>query len=215
MDLSNFASHLHPNSAPHFEGMVFTKNAVKNPNIIVGDYTYHHSFDAEEALDFEKHWVCYPHPQHRLIIGKFCAIAHGVKFLLQASSHKIDGISTYPFASLMGGWEEKMPFTVFPKKGDTLIGNDVWIGAFAMIMPGVNIGDGAVIGAGALVAKDVEPYTIVGGNPAKLIRRRYDKKTVQILREIAWWDWDIQTIYENCPLIYGCDIEALKKITPR
>lgn len=199
---------LHPMEG--FPQICYIKNAVKNPNIIIGDYTYYD--DPEDSENFERNVLYhYPFTGDKLIIGKFCAIATGVQFIMNGANHKISGISTYPFQIFGNGWDRVMPAPEeFPFKGDTIIGNDVWIGYQSTLMPGVKIGDGAIIAAKSVVTKDVEPYSIVGGNPAQLIRKRFDEETIQLLLEIAWWDWDIEKITRNLEKIIGADIEALK-----
>jgi virginiamycin A acetyltransferase len=148
-----------------------------------------------------------------LIIGKFCALARGIKFIMNGANHKLDGFSTYPFQIFGNGWEKVEPQPAeLPYKGDTIIGNDVWIGYEATIMPGVKVGDGAIVAAKSVVVSDVPPYTIFGGNPAKCIRQRFDDETIRLLLEIAWWNWDIEKITSNLEQIGSADIEALKAI---
>lgn len=193
------------------ERLCFLKNVVKNPNIIVGDYTYYD--DAHGVENFEKnvHYL-FDFIGDKLIIGKFCQIATGITFLMNGGNHVMDGFSTYPFLVFGEGWElgyKKAP--IYPNKGDTIIGNDVWTGYKVTIMPGVKIGDGAIIGSCSVVTKDVLPYSIVAGNPARIVRFRFDEKTIQALMEIKWWDWSIDKIVYNIPNIVNADIEALKK----
>ena len=193
-----------------FPQICFIQNTVSNPNILIGDYTYYD--DPEDSENFERNVLYhFPFVGDRLTIGKFCALARGVKFIMNGANHKIDGFSTYPFAIFGNGWETTDPTPEeLPYKGDTIIGNDVWIGYEAVIMPGVNIGDGAIIAAKSVVTSNVLPYTIVGGNPAKLIRQRFDDAIIQALLEIAWWNWDIAKITRNLEKIVGADIEALR-----
>jgi virginiamycin A acetyltransferase len=188
---------------------VFLKNVIKRSNIIVGDYSYYNAPDAE---DFENKNVLYHYPfsKEKLIIGKFCAIATGAKFIMSSANHKMDGFSSFPFFIFKHGWEKGFDMASLPYKGDTVVGNDVWIGYDATIMPGVTIGDGAIIGAKAVVTKNVPPYTIVGGNPAKVIRARFDGKTVAELQAIAWWNWSREKISRNIPAIIGADLNVLK-----
>jgi virginiamycin A acetyltransferase len=185
----------------------FIKNLIKSPNIIVGDYSYYD--DPIDPENFEKN-VLYNYGSDKLIIGKFCAIATNVKFIMGGANHKLDGISTYPFPIFGNGWETAMNLLIeLPSKGDTAIGNDVWIGYESVIMPGVKIGDGAIVAAKSVVVKDVAPYTIVGGNPASKIKRRFsDEEVVQLLK-IRWWDWEIAKISRNINLIMQGDIQAL------
>lgn len=146
----------------------------------------------------------------RLIIGKFCSIASDVKFIMNGGNHRTDWFTNYPFPVFGNGWEHAMPDS-WPNKGDTIIGNDVWIGYGAMLMPGVQVGDGAIIATGAVVTRNVEPYTIVGGNPAALIRKRFDDAVIQELLQIRWWDWGIQKITRHLPAICGGDLARLRQ----
>lgn len=193
-----------------FPQVCFIKNTVKNPNIIIGDYTYYD--DPDDSENFERNVLYhYPFLGDKLIIGKFCAIARGARFIMNGAFHKMSGISTYPFSIFRSGWESVMPKNgELPFKGDTVIGNDVWIGYDALIMAGVKIGDGAVIAARAVVTRDVGPYEIVGGNPARPIRKRFDDAAINELLKIQWWNWDIEKITGNLPLITSSDIAALK-----
>jgi virginiamycin A acetyltransferase len=145
------------------------------------------------------------------MFGKFCALARGVKFIMNGANHKLDGFSTYPFQIFGNGWEKVMPqLGELPYKGDTVIGNDVWMGYEATIMPGVQVGDGAIIAAKSVVVSRVPPYTVVGGNPARHIRQRFDDEVVQSLLAIVWWDWSIEKITRNLEKIVAADIEALR-----
>lgn len=199
-----------PHPMPGFPQICFIKNVVSNPNIMIGDYTYYD--DLKDSEDFERNVLYhYPFIGDKLIIGKFCALATSVKFIMNGANHKISGFSTYPFNIFGNGWERVMPqLNELPFKGDTEIGNDVWIGYEAVIMPGVKIGDGAIIASKSVVTKDVPPYTIVGGNPAYPLRQRFCDETIQILLEIAWWNWDIEKITRNLEKIVSADIKALK-----
>lgn len=193
-----------------FPQICFIQNTVQNPNIIIGDYTYYD--DPEDSENFERNVLYhFDFIGDRLIIGKFCAIATGVKFIMNGANHKLSGFSTYPFNIFGNGWETVTPVPQeLPYKGDTVIGNDVWLGYEAMIMPGVQIGDGAIVAAKSVVTKDVPAYTIVGGNPAKLIRQRFSDEVVQALLTIAWWNWDIQKITRNLDKIVSADLDALR-----
>jgi len=199
-----------PNSLYPIEGVsrtVYLKNIISNPQIIVGDYTYYD--DPEDVYNFEKNVLyLFEFMQDKLVIGKFCQIATGVRFLMNGANHALDGVSTYPFKVMGRAWSDAP--TNIKTKGNTIIGNDVWIGNSATIMQGVKIGDGAIIGTNALVTKDVEPYTVVGGNPAKVIRKRFDDETIKFLLEFAWWDLEVEEITENLPAIINGDIKALK-----
>ena len=185
----------------------FIKNFVKTPNIIVGDYSYYD--DPVDPEGFERN-VLYNYGSDRLVIGKFCAIATNVKFIMNGANHKLDGISTYPFPIFGQGWEAAMDKLMeLPSRGDTLIGNDVWIGYEALIMPGVKIGDGAVIAARSVVVSDIPPYVVAGGNPARPIKQRFSDSEVAQLLSIQWWDWEIDKITRNIDIIMGSDIRAL------
>ncbi len=190
---------------PGYEKEIYVKPTISNPNIIVGDFTY--NADSE----FESHVThFYPWSKDKLIIGKFCQIASGVEFMMNDANHQMSAVSTFPFYTLEG-WNMESPKTVdMPYKGDTVIGNDVWIGQKAVILPGVHIGDGAIIGAGSVVGSEVEPYTIVAGNPAKPIRKRFDDELIALLEKFKWWDMDIDTVNSLIPLLTSSDIENVK-----
>lgn len=192
----------------NYERLCFLKNIIRNPNIIVGDYTYYD--DMENVHHFERNvryhfdFVC-----DKLIIGKFCMIASDVTFIMNGANHLTDAISTYPFAVFGHGWEHAMEGKQYPHKGNITIGNDVWIGYRATIMAGVTIGDGAIIATNATVTKDVAPYAIVGGNPAMEIRKRFSDEKIGRLLDIKWWDWPIEKITKNVQLLTGNDLEKL------
>lgn len=197
---------------PGHPRMRYIKNHLSRPNIEVGEYTYYD--DPDPFAEFE-HNVLYHYPfiGDKLVIGKFCAIACGTKFVMNGANHKLDGFSTYPFSIFRNGWEKSLPdLSQLPYKGDTVIGNDVWLGFEALIMPGVKIGDGAIVASRSVVVKDVPPYTIVGGNPAKTIRKRFDDDTIATLLEIKWWDWPAEKITENLKAITSNNIESLKRL---
>ena len=195
---------------PNYPNMVLLKNVIKSSNIEVGDYTYYD--DMEDGLNFEKNVLYhFDFIGDKLKIGKFCAIASDVQFIMNGANHKMSGISTFPFNILGGDWKKVTPTAdQLPFKGDTVIGNDVWIGYKSTIMPGVNIGDGAIIAAHSVVTKDVEPYSIVGGNPAKIIRKRFSDSDIERLQQIAWWNWNIEDITKTLRLITDKDIDALE-----
>lgn len=198
---------------PGFPRVCFIKNTVTNPNIVIGDYTYYD--DPVDAEDFERNVLYhYPFVGDRLIIGRYCAIATGVRFIMNGANHKMSGFSTYPFFIFSNGWERVTPSAhEFPMKGDTVIGNDVWIGYESLFLPGVRVGDGAVIAARSVVAADVEPYTIVGGNPARPIRRRFPDEVVALLLQLAWWNRDPAWITAHLEAITGGDLAALRSCT--
>ncbi len=195
-----------------FPQVCYLKNTVKSPNIIIGDYTYYD--DPEDSENFERNVLYhFPFVGDKLIIGKFCAIARATKFIMNGANHKLTGISTYPFQIFGNGWEKVMPAPGdLPYKGDTVVGNDVWIGYDALIMPGVRIGNGAIVAARSVVVSDVAAYTIVGGNPAKPIRQRFEADVIERLEAIAWWDWPIEKITAHLSLIVSADVEALRAI---
>ena len=187
---------------------IYLKNVITNANIEVGDYTMYNDF-VKDPIKFEQNNVLYHYPVNhdRLIIGKFCSIACGTKFLFNSANHALDSLSTYPFPLFSEEWglKPKNVAESWDNKGDIIIGNDVWFGFEAVILAGVTIGDGAIVGARAVVTKDVAPYTIVGGVPAKPIRKRFDAQTIKALLEIRWWDWDEDKIAQNIEAIKsGC-----------
>ena len=192
----------------NYDKLCFLKNIIKNPNIIVGDYTYYDDFDNVD--NFEKNVKYhFDFTGDKLIIGKFCMIASGVKFIMNGANHLTDSLSTYPFAIFGKGWEKAMEGKAYPNKGDIIIGNDVWMGHNATIMAGVKIGDGAIIATNSTVVKDVEPYSIVGGNPANEIRKRFPDNTINKLLKLKWWDWSIEKITENIQNLTDIKIENL------
>lgn len=195
----------------NYDRLCFLKNMVKNPNIIIGDYTYYNDF--ETVTNFEKNVkYLFDFIGDQLIIGKFCMIASDVTFIMNGANHLSNAISAYPFAIFGQDWSDAMEGKSYPTKGNTAIGNDVWIGYNATIMPGVKIGDGAIVAANAVVTRDVEPYSIVGGNPANEIRKRFPQEKVEVLLDIQWWNWDIEKITKNVQLLSGENIDALRII---
>ena len=190
---------------PNCDTVTYVRPTIKNPNIIVGDFTYF------SDIDFEKHVTHhYEFYGDRLIIGKFCQIASGVEFVMNGANHQMNAVSTYPFY-IMEGWEQSVPpLSELPNKGDTVIGNDVWIGQNVTILSGVHIGDGAIIGMNSVVGSDVPPYTIVAGNPARTIRKRFDDELINLMLEFCWWDKSIQEINKLIPLLSCSDLEKVK-----
>lgn len=192
---------------------VYLKHVITDANIKAGDYTMYNDF-VNDPRDFQKNNVLYHYPinRDRLIIGKFCSIACGAKFVFTSANHKLGSLSTYPFPLFFEEWElDKANVTdSWDNKGDIVIGNDVWIGYEAVVMQGVKIGDGAIIGARAVVTKDVPPYTIVGGVPAKPIRKRFSDDVISRLLEIKWWEWPYEKIKENISAIQDGNIYELK-----
>jgi virginiamycin A acetyltransferase len=186
----------------------FLKHFITRPNIEVGDYTYYD--DPRGVERFEEHVLYhFDFIGDRLVIGRFCSIAAETRFIMNGGNHATDWFTTYPFPVFGGGWEVAMPAS-WPHRGDTVVGNDVWIGYGATLMPGVRVGNGAIIATGSVVTKDVEPFAIVGGNPAQRIRYRFDEGTRDALTEIEWWDWDAEKITRNVRAICGGDLDALR-----
>ena len=202
-----------PFPMPAHPRTAYLKNHITRPNIIVGDYTYYD--DPEGVANFEANVLYhFDFIGERLIIGKFCAVATGVKFIMNGANHNIGGFSSYPFPIFGQGWEQNLPPDYqFPTRGDTVVGNDVWLGYDSLIMPGVKIGDGAIVASRSVVTRDVPPYAIVGGNPARVIRARFDAATIMALLEIRWWDWDAARITRNLAAICGTDITRLRNCT--
>lgn len=195
---------LHP--IPGYDREIYVKPAIKNPKITVGDFTY------IADTEFESHVThFYPWSRDRLIIGKFCQIAAGVEFVMNDANHQMNAVSTFPFYTL-AGWDAEAPLpSDMPFKGDTVIGNDVWIGQHAVILPGVHIGDGAVIGAQSVVGSDVAPYTIVIGNPARALRKRFDDELIALLLAFKWWDKSIEEINRLIPILTCGDLRKVRE----
>lgn len=192
---------------------VYLKSVVTNPNIIVGDYTIYNDF-VRDPRGFQEHNVLYHYPvnRDRLVIGRFCSIACGAKFLFTSANHAMKSLSTYPFPIFFEEWglNSADVASAWDNRGDIVIGSDVWIGYEAAVLSGVTIGDGAIIGARAVVTKDVPPYTIVGGVPARHIRRRFDEETIARLMALRWWEWPYERIKENLPAIQSGRMDELK-----
>ena len=208
--MANGPDPANPHPMAGFPDVCFIRNTVKNPQIEIGEYTYFH--DPDDAEDFERNVLyLFPFIGDRLVIGRFCAIARDVRFIMNGANHRMSGFSTYPFDIFAGGWERVRPTPdQLPYRGDTVIGNDVWIGYDAVVMPGVRIGDGAIIAARSVVTSDVEPFTIVGGNPARPLRRRFADDVIAALLEIRWWDWPIERVTRHLEAIVGADLDALR-----
>ena len=191
---------------------IYLKNVITNPNITIGDYTMYNDF-VNDPRDFQKNNVLYHYPinHDKLVIGKFCSIACGAKFIFTSANHTLKSLSTYPFPLFFEEWDlDKADVTdSWDNKGDIVVGNDVWIGYEAVIMSGVTIGDGAIIGTRAVVTKDIPPYTIVGGVPAKPIRKRFADDIVASLLEIKWWEWETEKIKRNISAIQNGYIDEL------
>ena len=189
-----------------YDKEIYVKPTIKNPNIIVGDFTY------IADSDFESHVThFYPWSRDNLIIGKFCQIAAGAEFVMNDANHKMNAVTTFPFYTLEG-WEMNIPDpSEMTFKGNTVIGNDVWIGQNAVILPGVHVGDGAIIGANSVVGSDVAPYTIVIGNPAKVLRKRFDDELIRLLLKFKWWDKSIEEINALIPILTSSDLEKVRE----
>lgn len=183
----------------------FIRNVITAPNIFVGDYTYYD--DADDPTGFERNNVLFNWPEFgdKLVIGRFCQIASGAKFIMGPANHRLHSVTTYPFHVFGGAWERSTPdhLSELPRKGDTIIGNDVWIGRESVIMPGVEIGDGAIVAAYSVVTRDVAPYSVVGGNPARFVKKRFDDEMIDLLLRVRWWDFAPERLAETLPLL--CD----------
>ncbi|PLW76477.1 chloramphenicol acetyltransferase [Cohaesibacter celericrescens] len=193
--------------------VAFLKPLISNPLISVGDYSYFDDPDGPERFESNNVLYHFEFIGDHLVIGKFCAIATGATFIMNGANHAMNGFSTYPFAAMGGGWQEGFDLDSYraQSRGDTVVGDDVWIGRNATILPGVTIGSGAIIAAGAYVSRDVPAYGVVGGNPAKLIRLRFEPDVIDRLMALAWWDWPVEMISEYRSLIQGADIDALEQ----
>ena len=189
-----------------YDKEIYVKPTVQNPNIIVGDFTYIADSDFESHVTHFYEWN-----GDKLMIGKFCQIAAGVEFMMNGANHQMNAVSTFPFYTLEG-WDMEPPaLSDLPLKGDTVIGNDVWIGQNAVILPGVQIGDGAMIGANSVVGSDVAPYAIVVGNPAKVLRKRFDDELIGLLLKFKWWDKSVEEINSLIPILNCSDLEKVRE----
>ncbi len=194
---------LHP--VPGYENEIYVKPTITNPNIIVGEFTYIADTDFESHVTHHYEWN-----GDRLIIGKFCQIAAGVEFVMNGANHQMNAVSTFPFYTLEG-WDMAPPSPAeLPLKGDTVIGNDVWIGQNAVVLPGVKIGDGAIIGANSVVGSDVGAYTIVAGNPAQVLRKRFDEALIELLLNFRWWDKSVEEINALIPILTCGDLDKVR-----
>lgn len=200
-------SHRHPIEGA--ERLGFLKNFITRPNIEVGDYTYYDDPAGVERFE-ENVLYHFEFTGDRLVIGRFCSIAAETRFIMNGGNHATDWFTTYPFPVFGQGWEGAMPES-WPNRGDTVVGNDVWIGYGATIMPGVSIGNGAIVATRSVVTRDVPDFAIVGGNPAEIIRYRFDEGTRTALSEIAWWDWSAEKLTRNVRAICSGDLNALQE----
>lgn len=191
----------------------FIKNVVKAPNISIGDYAYYD--DAVDPTGFERNNVLFNYQEYgdKLIIGKFCQIASGTKFIMGSANHRVSSATTYPFDVFGGLWSEYTPphMEQLLRKGDTIIGHDVWIGRESIIVTGVKIGDGAIVAAYSVVVKDIPPYTVYGGNPAKFMRDRFDDELKNLLLRFRWWDLEPEQLVDILPLLCNPDLAKLKQ----
>ena len=192
---------------PGIKSVTYVKPTINNPNIIVEDFTYF------SDTDFDKHvFHHYDFYKDKLIIGKFCQIASGVNFIMNGANHQMNAVSTFPFY-IFEGWNQQVPpLSEMPNKGDTIIGNDVWIGQNSVILPGVHIGDGAIIGMNSVVGSDIEPYSIAVGNPCKQIKKRFDDELIDILLKLKWWDLSIKEINKLIPILSCSNLSKVKTI---
>jgi virginiamycin A acetyltransferase len=206
---------INPNTLYPLQGydrLCFLKNLISHPQITIGDYTYYDDFETVE--NFRKNVrYHFDFTGDKLTIGKFCMIASGAEFIMNGANHLSEAVSAYPFAIFGGDWSKAMDGKTYPDKGNTTIGNDVWIGYRASILPGITIGDGAVIGAYAVVTRDVEHYSIVGGNPARVVRKRFDDETIKQLLATVWWNWPIEKITTYVNLLTGDVSDFLDAVT--
>lgn len=189
------------------DSVTYIKPTVKSPNIVVGDFSYF------SDTDFESHVTHHYGDFYgdKLVIGKFCQIAKGVEFVMNGANHQMNAVSTYPFYIFEGWKQEVPPLSQMPMKGDTVVGNDVWIGQNATILAGVHIGDGAIIGCNSVVGSDIPPYTIAAGNPAKPVRKRFDDELIKLLLRFKWWDKSIEEINALIPILTCSDLEKVKE----
>ncbi len=201
---------VYPNEA--LRTVCFIRPTITRPNIIVGEYSYYSDETAPEKFE-ERVTHHYPILGDKLIIGKFCAIGSGIEFIMNGANHRMCSATTYPFNLFGHGWEKVTPsLTELPHKGDTVVGNDVWIGQNVTVLPGVHIGDGAVIGANSLVSKDIPPYCIAGGNPCRVIRKRFDDELIGCLLRLRWWDWSAEKIFQNLEALCSGDLSRIREI---
>lgn len=199
----------------HTKRIVFLKSVLSGPNISAGEYSYYDDPDNPESFQEKNVLYHYDFVGDRLDIGKYCALGTGTKFIMNGANHRMDGPSTFPFPIFGEAWAEHMDLlSNLPSNGDTTVGHDVWFGYGATIMPGVKIGNGAIVATGAVVTQDVPPYAIIGGNPAKVIRYRFDETTIARLLELAWWHWPLETVTQNIKSIMAGTVAELAAVSP-
>ena len=201
---------IHPN--PDVPSVCYIKNVITRPTIEIGDYTYYD--DPNGGEDFESHVTHhYDFIGDRLIIGKVCAIGKGVEFIMNGANHRMNSVTTYPFHIFGSGWEKSAPaLSELPLKGDTVVGNDVWFGQNVTVLPGVRIGDGAVIGANSVVGSDIPPYTVASGNPCRVVRPRFGPDLTAYLLDLKWWDWPPEKIFANLDALCSGDLSRILAI---
>ena len=201
---------IHPNE--NVPSICYIRNTITRPNILVGEYTYYDDpVDSERFEDHVTHH--YDFIGDKLIIGRFCAIAKGVEFIMNGANHRMCSVTSYPFNIMGGGWEKSAPrMCDLPLKGDTVVGNDVWIGQNVTVMPGVHIGDGAIIGANSVVGKNIPAYCIAVGNPCRVVKKRFDDELIEYLLALKWWDWPAEKIFANLEALTSADLEKIRKI---
>lgn len=195
----------------NYQRLCFLKNVINHPQISIGDYTYYDDFESIDNFQRNVRYL-FDFTGDHLTIGKFCMIASGAEFIMNGANHLAGAVGSYPFAVFGGDWGTAMDGRSYPNKGHTVIGNDVWVGYKAAILPGITVGSGAIIGAFSVVTRDVLPYSIVGGNPAQLIRKRFDESTIDELLTVSWWDWPTEKITRYASLLTGDVTEFLSKI---
>ncbi|MCJ9429520.1 CatB-related O-acetyltransferase [Kordiimonas marina] len=196
----------------HTDRVVFLKSVLKGPHVEAGDYSYYDDPDRPDLFQERNVLYHYEASGDRLAIGRFCAFATGTTFIMNGANHRMDGPSTFPFPIMGGAWAEHMDLLMdLPGRGDTVVGHDVWLGFRTLVMPGVTIGHGAIVAAGSVVTEDIPPYAIVGGNPAKVIRMRYDEETIRRLLALAWWDWPIEKITANISALMAGNVDMLTR----
>lgn len=201
---------IHPN--PAIPSVCYIKNTLTRPNILVGDFSYYD--DPVDSEHFEQHVTHhYDFIGDKLIIGKFCAIAKGVEFIMNGANHRMNSATTYPFNIMGGGWEKSAPsLENLPLKGDTVVGSDVWIGQNVTVLPGVHIGDGAIISANSVVSRDIPPYCVAAGNPCAVKRLRFTQETIDLLLRLRWWDWSPEKIFDHLEVLTSPDLSKLREL---
>jgi virginiamycin A acetyltransferase len=200
-------THVHPLAA--HPRVVYLRPLVDDPRVDVGEYTYYD--DAELTNDFLERNVLYRNGPERLVIGRYTAIAHGVRFIMSGGNHPMVGIGTYPFSMFGGEWMDATRDIILnlPSRGDTVVGNNVWLGLSATIMPGTHIGDGAIVGAGAVVSRDVPPFGVAVGNPARVVKKRFTDPEIDTLLKVAWWNWPVEKVTQHARTILAGDVASL------